>query len=58
MERLVTEEDQANRFKDFKWDVYNHPFIVFNDSGTITPIFKQIDAVPKPIVDYQKRVQQ
>ena len=49
-------ENQANRLRDINWDVFNIPFIVFNDSGTITPIFKRTEDVPKAIADYQRRI--
>ena len=56
MLKKSAQEEQANRFRDIgQWDVYNNPFIVFNDSGTITPIFKNIENVPRPIVEYQER---
>lgn len=46
----------AEKFKDMHWDVDKYPFIVFNDCGTITPIYRNLSMVPKQIVKYQERI--
>eukprot|EP00347_Sterkiella_histriomuscorum_P010832 403374756 len=54
LERRALEEEQANRFRDLEWDIFNHPFIVFNDGGNITPIYKDVKSVPEAVIDYHK----
>ena len=39
----------VQRFKDVSWDNNKAAFIMINDSGSMTPIFKNIADVPEKV---------
>jgi hypothetical protein len=45
----------ANRFSQLQWEVYNMPFIVINEDQQITPIYRDVSSIPKPLRDFQQR---
>ena len=45
-------EIQAAKFSNIEWDVYKFPLIVFNECGSVTPIYTEVDKIPRPLREF------
>lgn len=50
-------EQMAERFDKLKWEVYNIPLIVVSEESDITPIYKSIEQIPKPLREFKMRIE-
>lgn len=51
-------EQMAERFDKLKWEVYNIPLLVVSEESDITPIYKSIEQIPKPLREFKMRIDQ
>jgi ATP-dependent protease HslVU (ClpYQ) ATPase subunit len=50
-------EQMAERFDKLKWEVYNIPLLVVSEESDITPIYKSIEQIPKPLREFKMRIE-